>query len=92
MYDESIKVLTELARNNPEQSKEIGQAIGLLNFCKKHNISKTDRVHALPDTSGAFSYFTVVECNELGDEVKPVNDKAGGALEILPESLIIEQI
>lgn len=92
MYDDSIKVLQELARNNPEQTKELGYAIGLLNFCKKHNISKNDRVHSLPDTAEAFSYFTVVECDELGVEVKSVNDESGGILEILPESLIIEQL
>jgi hypothetical protein len=92
MYDESIEVLKELARNNPEKSGEIGYAIGLLSFCKKHNISKTDRVHSLPDTEGAFSYFTVVECNEDGDEVRSVTDESGDILEILPESLILEQV
>ena len=47
---------------------------------------------SLPDTTEAFGYFTVVECNELGAEIKSVSDESGEILEILPETLIIEQV
>ncbi len=91
MYDESIKVLQELAKANQERSKEIGFAIGLVNFCKKHNISRNDKVYSLPMASEAFGFFSIQECEEMGDPIKTLADENGNPLEFISEALVIER-
>jgi hypothetical protein len=91
MFDESIKVLQELAKKNQESSKEIGFTIGLINFCKKHNISRNDKVHCLPMASEAFGFFTIQECTEMGDPIKTLADENGNELEFISEALVIER-
>lgn len=91
MYKDTIKILQELAKSNQEQSKEIGFAIGLVNFCMKNEISIKDNVFELPTTSDSFGYFIVQECTEGGNSINTVNDERGMPLEVNPEALIIER-
>lgn len=91
MYEETIKILKELARTNQEKSKEIGVAIGLVSFCNQNGISIKDNVFEIPSATENFGYFTVQECSEIGSPINIVNDKSGAPLEVTPESLIIER-
>lgn len=91
MYESSIKVLQELVKSNQDKSKEIGFAIGLLNFCMSNKISSKDIVFPLPIASEDFGYFTVQECTENGDPIETINDESGNPLEIISEALIVER-
>jgi len=91
MYNDSIKTLEYLIKENQELTKEIGKAIQLLKFCQRNKITpKQTRVTRLPDTKDAFGYFIVQECNEVGGIVQTLCKTSDMPLEFLPESLIIE--
>jgi hypothetical protein len=91
MFENTIKTLQELARSNQGLSEEIGFAIGLLEFCKKNNISTKDNVLELPTAADAFGYYVIQECTENGNYICTVNDKNGKPLEVMPEALVIER-
>ena len=92
-YQKTIEALTKLIKTHPEEFKELSLALGLVKFCKRHNISNRSRVTKLPDTPETFGYFTINKCNEVGGVIQLVKDEKDeydNPLEILPESLIIE--
>ena len=91
MYEETIKVLQELARTNQDKSKEIGAAIGLISFCNRNEISVKDNVVTLPTTTEDFGYFVVQECTEIGSPMNTVTTECGSPLEVISEALIIER-
>ncbi len=91
MYEKTITKLEELAKTNADDSKSIGEAIALLKFCQKHNISRKDNVLELPETKEAFGFFTVNECNENGKVLRTIDDENSTQLEIISGAIIIER-
>ena len=90
--DRCIQALEKIATENSTVSEEIGFALGLLRHCREHGFSRKDRVTSLPDTTEAFSYFTVVECNEAGEAIGSIKDEKGNPVEFLPSSKVVEQL
>ncbi|WP_445363541.1 hypothetical protein ACJJIQ_02005 [Microbulbifer sp. ANSA003] len=91
MYEETITKLEELAKTNADASKSIGEAIALLKFCQKHNISRKDNVVELPETEEAFGFFAVKECDENGKVLRSIDDEQSNPVEIISQSIIIER-
>ncbi len=92
MYEEIITKLETLAKIKSEYSKSIGEAIALLKFCQKYNISRKDNVVELPETEELFGFFTVSECDENGKVLRTINDEKSNQVEIISQSIIIERI
>jgi len=91
MYEKTITKLEKLAKTNTDDSKSIGEAIALLKFCQKHNISRKDNVVELPETEEAFGFFTVSECDENGKVLRTIDDENSSQVEIISRSIIIER-
>ena len=86
----AISELEQLASRPPRNSEAIGFALGVLKHYRKHGFSKRDRVLELPDTTEAFGYFTVSECDESGRPIRIVEDEEGNPIEILARSKVVQ--